>query len=256
MKQKISVPIHESITSDDVKRRIKKAGMRNLSIKEAEEQGVFSRVSFLLCAMHSLTTVSYRLLGEVDMWFCDTGVKKHEIKRELNRFYGSYDKWFSFWRDYQDAAGIRDMNNDCEALYRQFMDWADLPLYWELGDEQRVKRETEPMIVIEEKDRLLNLYRDIAVKELLGEIEEEWGVMRADFSDNRYSMQCVEKGMDKASAAMCAKRMSVDDTEHMYVASCLQGIEEKRVEVVPIKAYRRGEMVGNTYNVIKKNACR
>jgi hypothetical protein len=58
--------------------------------------------------------------------------------------------------------------------------------------------------------------------------------------------------MDKASAQMVAKRLSADDKENVYIASRILQYTQKVKEVLPEKAYRGNEVIGNTRKVLKK----
>ena len=64
-------------------------------------------------------------------------------------------------------------------------------------------------------------------------------------------MTCVERGMDRSSAQMSAKRMSANDPGRLYTASKLESIVEKRLEVIPYKAFLDGDMIGDVKSVIK-----
>ena len=76
--------------------------------------------------------------------------------------------------------------------------------------------------------------------------------MRSDQPNGKSTMTCVERGMDKSSAFMSAKRMSANDADRLYTASKFEKITETRLEVVPFKAYLNGDMIGDIKSVIKK----
>lgn len=247
MKNERIIVLPEVVSGDDVKQRVKTVGVRNLSIDKAEELGVFQRISHVLCGMHALTLVAFRLYAEADIWLTELGAKKHEIKRACRNLEEAYRAWEKFWRDYSNEDGKREMRQDTDDLFLQFMRWASLPLNWSPGESQEMKRNEEPLIEIDLKggDSILRIYRDVAERENLSDIKEEWCVMKCDYKDGNRVMGCMEKGMDKASAQMSAKRMSANDKGVIYTASLLQTIEERRLEVVPYKAFLDGNAVGS-----------
>lgn len=252
MKNEVTIPLHRAIDSEYIKERIKRVGIKGLDVEKAQELGLMSRIANLLCAMHSLTMVSHRLYGEVDYLFGLARVKKHEIKAACKEFEKAYDRWYNFWRDYQTVDGVKEMNEESADLLEQFMRWAQLPVHWELGDPQEAQSDREPMIELDKGDRIWRVFRDVAESEIVGDVKEEWAVMQSDRPDGRSTMTCVCRGMDKASAMMSAKRMSSNDSGRLYTASKFETFTEKRLEVVPYKAYLDGEMVGDVKSVIKR----
>lgn len=250
MKREIVTPIHRAIDKEAIRNGIRHVGVKGLDIAKAEELGIMSRISNLLCAMHCLTMTAHRIYGEVDYWFGVAGVKKHEIKRACVEFENAYDRWFKFWRGYQTVDGILEMNSQMEDLLEQYMRWSQIPVRWNPGDKQDAYSEREPMIEIDKGDKIMRVYRDIVESELV-DVVEEWAVMRADTTEGKSTMTCVERGMDKASAQMSAKRASANEHGRLYTASKFETITEKRLEVIPIKAFQNGEMIGDIKSVIK-----
>ena len=98
MDKELYIPIHRDIDKEAIKKRIQHVGVKGLSIENAEQLGLFSRISSLICAMHCLTKVSHDLYGQVDYLFGLAHVKKHEIKRACIEFETACDRWFKFWR--------------------------------------------------------------------------------------------------------------------------------------------------------------
>ena len=252
MKNELIIPINEIVRQDDVKNNVLHVGVKGLDTKKAEELGLFQRISTLICAMHSLYLVGHKLYGSIDYLFSLAHIKKHEIKKACVDFEKAYENWFKFWRGYQTLDGVQEMNRESEDLYRQFMRWACIPTQWKFGERQDAIPETEPLIEIESDDKVWRLYRDVAERERLEDTEQEWGVLLADREDGRRVMRCIERGMDKASAQMSAKRMSANDPENVYTASLLETIVEKRIDIIPYKAYKGGEIAGTIKSVIKK----
>lgn len=252
MRKEITVPIHRAIDKEAILGRMRQAGPRGLSFEKAEELGVISRISNLLCAMHSLTMTAHDLFGEVQVLFDTCNVNRHEIKKTCSVFDKAYERWFKFWREYQTVDGVHEMNSESADLMEQFMRWAQLPVHWELGQQQDAPRDTEPLIEVDRDDRIWRLYRDVAESDVTVDDKEEWAVMRSDQPDGKSTMTCVERGMDKASAKMAAKRMSVNDPERLYTACRFEWLTERRMEVIPYNAYYDGEMIGDVKSVIKK----
>lgn len=252
MKNDIVVPIHRAIDKEAILGRMRQAGPKGLDFGKAEELGVISRISSLLCAMHSLTMAAHTLFGEAEMWFDTCKANRHEIKKACQDFEKAYDRWFRFWRSYQTTAGVQEMNSEAADLVEQFMRWAQLPVRWNLGGRQDAPRDSDPLIEIDRGDRIWRVYRDVAKSDATVDGKEEWAVMRSDKTDGRSTMTCVERGMDRSSAQMSAKRMSANEPGRLYTASKLENVVEKRLEVVPYKAYLNGDMIGDVKNVIKK----
>lgn len=249
MKNELTIDIPEVITKEDIESTLQKVGVKGLDREKVKELGVFQRLSYLICAMHSLIAVAYKIYGSVDSLFDLMGIKRHSIKQACNRFETEYERWEHFWHEYQSDKGMQEMNKDVQDLYKQFMRWAGLPLQWNLGDEQRAKENTEPLIEIPLEDRILRLYRDAAEKET-EIIEETWAVMMSDpDSEGFKQLQSVECNLDKATAQMVAKRMSAEDHTKLYTACMVQQIKETRTEVVPYKAFMDGVTKGDIKKV-------
>ena len=251
MENELIVPIHRAIDREHILGRMRQAGPKGLDFDKAEEMGVISRISNLLCAMHLLTMAAHTLFGEVEVWFDACNANRHEIKKACQDFGKAYDRWFKFWRGYQTVDGVLEMNSETADLVEQFMRWSQLPVRWEVGQPQDAPREHEPMIEIDREDRIWRVYRDVAENDTTADEQEEWAVMRSDQPNGRSTMTCVERGMDRSSAQMSAKRMSANDPGRLYTASKLESIVEKRLEVIPYKAFLDGDMIGDVKSVIK-----
>ena len=195
--------------------------------------------------------VVYTLLGIGGSALYAIYTGRHEIKKACQDFGKAYDRWFKFWRGYQTVDGVLEMNSETADLVEQFMRWSQLPVRWEVGQPQDAPREHEPMIEIDREDRIWRVYRDVAENDTTADEQEEWAVMRSDQPNGRSTMTCVERGMDRSSAQMSAKRMSANDPGRLYTASKLESIVEKRLEVIPYKAFLDGDMIGDVKSVIK-----
>ena len=252
MKNELVIDIPEVIDKDSVKKRIQSVGVKSLNIEEADRLGLFDRLSVLICAMHSLTVVEQKLYGQIDGLLALAQSKKYDIKNMCNKHQKNVEEWFRFWRLFQSDAGSEEMSKEVEDLYNQFLRWTGIPKEWNLGDPQMAKPETEPMIVIERDDKIWRLFRDVAERETTEDEEDEWGVFYADREDGNRVLRCVEREMDKSSAQMSAKRWSVNNPENLYVVCLMKRVEEKRIDVIPHKAYNAGDMVGDVKKVRKR----
>lgn len=242
--------IHENIelkgsteTLDAVRDRMKKVGARGLDIDKAVEVGLIKRMSLLLCLSHATVIAAYHIYGFVDYVLSDLGYRKHEIAKAMNDFEKAFDRFYSFWSEYyvKDKAS-REINEDSEELYHRIMEWAQIPEQWNFGDEQRTEGAHDAAIKIPDEDgRVLYFKKTLLGRECL-QNEESWAVTRFDAKTNKQTT--VHTNMDKASALMAAKRLSVEDTESVYTASIVQDITEKRTEVTPFKAFRNNETIG------------
>ena len=256
MNNELHIPLHRAIDKEAIRKRIQHVGVKGLDIDMAEELGLMDRISNLLCAMHCLTMASSNLYGQVDYLFDLARIKKHEIKRACQEFQQAYDRWYKFWREYQTVAGVQEMNREAEDLVEQYMRWAGLPVRWQLGDPQEAPRDTEPLIEIDRDDRIWRLYRDVAESEPIEDDEterEEWAVFSSDPHEGTNTMTCVERGISKADVQMVAKRMSATNPDRLYTANRLQVVKERRLEVIPTKAYLGGQVVGSVKSVIVKS---
>ena len=79
--------------------------------------------------------------------------------------------------------------------------------------------------------------------ETIGTSTESWCVTKYDTREHKQTT--VEERMDKASAMMVAKRMSVDDPDNIYTASMVRDYVERKTEITPFKAYKANETVGS-----------
>lgn len=255
MNNELHIPVHRAIDKEAIRKRIQHVGVKGLDINEAEELGLMSRISNLLCAMHCLTMAANNLYGQVNFLFDLAHVKKHEIKRACQEFQQAYDRWYKFWRDYQTVDGVQAMNRDAEDFVEQYMRWAGLPVRWELGQPQDAPRDTEPLIEIDRDDRIWRLYRDVAESETMEDDEterEEWAVFSSKRPEGKETMTCVERGIGKADVQMVAKRMSAADPDRLYTANRLQVVKERRLEVIPVKAFLGGQAIGSVKSVLVK----
>lgn len=257
MNNELHIPLHRAIDKEAIRKRIQHVGVKGLDIDMAEELGLMDRISNLLCAMHCLTMAANNLYGQVDYLFGLAQVKKHEIKRACQEFRQAYDRWYKFWRAYQTVGGVQEMNREAEDLVEQYMRWAGLPVHWELGDPQEAPRDTEPLIEIDrdEDDSIWRLYRDVAESETMEDDEterEEWAVFSSDPHEGVNTMTCVERGIGKADVQMVAKRMNAADPDRLYTANRLQVVKERRLEVIPMKAFLGGQAIGSVKSVFAK----
>ena len=237
-----------------VMNRVTQAHVRGLSVEKAKELGIFQRMSLLLCGMHSLNAAAYRIYGGVDYLLEILGAdKKHEIRVACGAFQRAFDDFINFWSRYYNGGSAQvEMNGEVEELYHQFMRWAQLPESWALGDPQNVADETESMLVVREdsSDRELKFYRSTLSSDVIGDIKESWMVTRY----NRRMRKQVSEGedMDKASAQMVAKRLSAEDPDNIYTASCVREYDQHVEEVLPMKAYKANKVIGDIRKVLKK----
>jgi hypothetical protein len=132
MNNELHIPLHRAIDKEAIRKRIQHVGVKGLDIDKAEELGLMSRISNLLCAMHCLMMASNNIYGEVNALFDLAQIKKHEIKRACQEFQQAYDRWYKFWREYQTVGGVQEMNREAEDLVEQYMRWAGLPVRWEI----------------------------------------------------------------------------------------------------------------------------
>lgn len=230
--------------SKDVFERVKTVGVRGLDFEKAKELGLFQRISYSLCAVHAAISAAYRIYADVDYLLSEFRGRKNEIARAMNAFEKAYDKFFSFWTDfYADDKSNEDITRETESLFRSIMRWAQLPLYWQLGDEQRTSGSEEIEVVVEcDDDSTINFHRCVVETEQLDEPVETWCVTK--YSHVTLEQESVNIGMDKASAMMSAKRLSANDNENFYTASKVFTVTEKRSEVIPFKVFKNGDTVG------------
>lgn len=235
----------------DVQERIRRVGVKGLNIEKAKELGVFNRISNLLCAMHVSIMAAYRIYGKAVAVIDLFGGRKNEISREMGLYEKAYDRFVGFWTGYyaHEKAGI-EVGGETEALYHQIMYWAQLPEAWDLGDEQRLKDDVDVTIkVVRPNNSDLLFRRSVVEVESLGDTQESWCVTK--FDEKALTQETVNTNMDKASALMVAKRLSNEDPDCIYTACMVQEIRERRVEVVPFKAFKENKTTGTIKNVLK-----
>lgn len=236
----------------DVQKRIKNVGVRGLSIEKAKELGVYDRISKLLTAYHATMMAGYRIYGNAYALLSSFGGAKNEIAKSCNQLDRAYEKFISFWTMYySNTYGNNEMGRESEKLYHNIMRWAQLPLAWNLGDKQRTDETTDVVIVIEDEDEERNINITTSVtNEETNVIKESWCVTK--FNAQTLCQECVETGLDKATALMVAKRMSDNDKESVYTASQLLDVEKKETIVTPFRAFQANNQVGRSKNVLKK----
>lgn len=237
-----------------VMNRVTRAHVRGLSIEKAKELGIFQRMSLLLCGMHSLNAAAYRVYGGVDYLLEILGAdKKHEIRVACGAFQRAFDDFMNFWsRYYNGGEAQMEMNGEVEELYHQFMRWAQLPESWGLGDPQNTEDDTDSLLVVREdgNDRELKFYPSTLSSEIAEDIKESWMVTR--YNRRTHQQVSEHEDMDKASAQMVARRLSAEDPENLYTASCVREYDQHVVEVLPMKAYKKDTLISNVRKVLKK----
>lgn len=236
--------------ADDVEKRVMTVGVRGLDADKAKELGLWNRISYLLCAAHSSIMAAYRIYGGVDYLMSELGAKRNQIAKEMNTFEKSVDRFVSFWTGYYakgDAA--KEMNEEVESLYHKIMDWAQLPEYWQLGDNQHTDSKEFALRVQRNGERDLFFHKSVLESEIVEEPTESWCVTKYD--DVTKQQTTVEVNMDKASAMMVAKRLSSQDTESIYTASMVTEFVERRTEVTPYKCYKNNETIGKLKKLVK-----
>ena len=245
---KENISIDESVTIvKDVEKKVKTVGVRGLDFNQAKELGLFQRISNTLCVVHSCIVAAYRVYGDADYLLSEIGAKKNEIAKAMNDYVRAFSKFFSFWTTYYtDANSKADVMKDTESLYHRLMDWADLPENWQLGDEQKLKRKNVA-IKAEIDDDVYYFHTGTMESKEIGDAEETWCVTKYDRKEHKQTTVNVD--LDKASAVMVAKRLSVNDTENIYTASRLRIVTEENTNVLPFKVYYQGNVIGNIKNI-------
>lgn len=240
-----------SVVEDDIEKKIRTVGVRGLDFEKAKELGFFTRISNLLCAAHASIMAAYRIYGGVDYLLSEFGGRKNEIAREMNVFEKAFTRFINFWTGYYAHGGAgREVNEETEVLFRRIMEWAQLPMAWNLGDPQRVNDDgLDVAIRIDTEDKQYTFRQTVLDGELVGESEESWCVTKYDTREHKQTT--VEENMDKASAMMIAKRMSVDDPDNIYTASMVRDYMERKTEITPFKAYKANETVGHLMKQFK-----
>ena len=233
-----------SVVEDDVIKRIHTAGVRGLNFEKAKELGFFNRISNLLCAAHASIMAAYRIYGGVDYLLSEFCVRKNEIAREMNIFERAVDRFIKFWTTYyaHGEAG-KGVNEEVEVLFRHIMEWAQLPYEWNLGDKQRTDDNGADVALRMNVDDKEYTFRITTLKEeIIGDGDESWCVTKYDRKAHKQTT--VENDMDKASALMVAKRMSVDDPDNIYTASMVREQMVRSTVVTPFKAFKANETIG------------
>lgn len=253
--QVIEMKVSERAESQ-IMHRITRAHIKGLDYEKASELGIFRRMSLLLCGMHSLSVTAYKLFGGVNYLLEILGAdKKHDIRVACNRYQNAFDDYMNFWTSYysNNCNAAKEMNDETEELYHQFMKWAQLPESWALGEPQNTPDDTDAMLQVVEdsSDRVLRFHRSVLESEVVSDVKESWMVTR--FSRKTHSQVSVEENLDKASAQMIAKRMSAEDTENIYTASCVREYTQKVTEVLPSKAFKANKTVGTIRKVFRKD---
>ena len=220
-----------------------------LDLEKAKELGLFTRISNLVCAIHALNMTACRIKGEVDNLFDMAGARRHEIKRELENIDRAFDRFVEFFRGYQTIDGVHDMNDEAEILYHQYMRWCQLPEHWALGDKQYTGAETEPLVTVECDNVDVNFYVSEIDHEDIEDPVEDYCVTKYDRKTRL--QETAEDSVDKASAQMVAKRMSVNDPENMYTVSKLTTYTRRITYATPMKVFVNGNMVGSYREVLK-----
>lgn len=233
-----------SVVEDDVIKRIRTTGVKGLSFENAKELGFFTRISNLLCACHATIMASYRIYCGVSSLLSDFNARRNDIAREMNAFEKSFCRFTEFWTGYyaHGDAG-REISEDTEVLFRRIMQWAQLPIEWELGEKQRTDDNgITKAITVDTNDKSYFFHTTTVASETVGEQKESWCVTKYDVYEKK--QETVEENMDKASAMMVAKRLSAEDAENIYTASIIREYTEKRLDVIPFKAYMANNTVG------------
>lgn len=240
-----------SVVEDDIEKKIRTVGVRGLDFEKAKELGFFTRISNLLCAAHASIMAAYRIYGGVDYLLSEFGGRKNEIAREMNVFEKAFTRFVNFWTDYYaHGDAVREVNEETETLFRRIMEWAQLPMAWNLGDPQRVEDNgIDVAIRINTDEKQYTFRQTVLDGDIVGESEESWCVTKYDTKE--HVQTSIEEGMDKASAMMVAKRLSQEDAENIYTASVVRTYMERKAEVTPFKAYKANETVGRLMKQFK-----
>lgn len=235
--------------AEDIKNKMKTVGVRGLDVEKAKELGFFLRISYLLCAAHASVVAAYRIYGQVDYLLSEFGGRKNDIAKAMGIYEKAFNNFINFWTDYYASgkAGV-EMGEETENLYHRIMKWAQLPETWNLGDKQRIDEPSDVALKIQREDNKdLYFHKSIVEQEVIGEPSESWCVTKYDVKEK--TQETVNTDMDKASAMMVAKRLSKEDEKNIYTASIVREIMEKRIEVVPFKAFLANETVGKITNI-------
>ena len=228
---------------EDIEKKAKTVGVKGLDWDKAKELGVWQRISYLFCAVHSSIMAAYKIYGDIDVLMSELGVRRNSIAKAMNDFDVAYERFVKFWSDYySDKAVHKEIHEEIDNMYHKVMHWAQLPETWQLGDSQRIPSKQATIRINTEDEKVINLFTSVLNSETIGEPCESWCVTKFNTKDKK--QETVNTNMDKASAMMVAKRLSADDKENIYTASLIREVTEKRTEVVPFKAYMSNETVG------------
>ena len=240
-----------SVIADDVQKKIRTVGVRGLDFEKAKELGFFQRISNLLCAAHASIMAAYRIYGGVDYLLSEFGGRKNEIAREMNLFEKAFTRFINFWTSYYAHGGAgKEVNEETEVLFRRIMEWAQLPMEWNLGDKQRTDDDgLDVAIRMNVGDKQYTFRKTLLGGNIVGEAHETWCVTKYDTLEHKQTT--VEEDMDKASAMMIAKRLSAEDTQNIYTASIVRDYMERKTDVTPFKAYKANETVGRLTKTAK-----
>lgn len=233
------------------KELVRKNHKKGLDVEKAEECGLFTRISFLVCAATTLYHVANKIGGDIDNLFQIAGANRHEVKTEIEKYNTAFQKYLQFFKGFQTKDGFREMNEEAETLYHQYMRWCQLPEEWSLGKPQMVESETEPLIRIDTEDRELRFFHTILESEDLTEDVIKYCVTKYD-PQTRTQETIETEGLDKSTVAMVAKRYSANDNKNIYTASRLVTKEQKVTEIFPLKAYQDNNLIGSYRSVFKK----
>ena len=247
--------IIELRVTDSDTAKVRELVLRNhkqgLDVDRAAELGLFQRISFLTCAVTTLYTTGYRLISNISNLFELAGANRHEVKRELKAMFDAYERFSKFFRGYQTSEGKQEMGEEVSQFYHQYLRWCNLPEEWALGDKQMTDPETDPLILIDKVDKELRFYRSILEAEDLSEEKIEYCVTK--YNPATSTQETVEnKGLDKSTVGMVAKRYSANDPDGIYTASKLVTKEKRITEIYPLKAYENGELVGSYRKTFKQ----
>ena len=193
---------------------------------------------------------AYRIYGGASSVMNDFGARKNVIAKAMGDFEKSFMKFVAFWTDYY-ASGTSGMevNMETENLYHRIMDWAQLPEQWQLGDGQRTENDSDIAIRVDADGKTVYFKRTTVSVEESDCRGESWCVTKYDVC--RAVQETVNTGMDKASAMMVAKRLSEEDAQHIYTASVINTVEEKKEVLIPLKVYEKGQTIGKLVGINK-----
>ena len=233
----------------NIEERVRNVGVKNLDFAQAQEWGIFQRMSNILTVMHTTIMAAYMVYGEFDYLADIMHAKKNEVKREMNIFEKAIDRFFAYWTSfYKDKSVKKTVALQAEMLSKQLMKWMQVPERWKFGEPQQTDEPYDVGIRIVNGEEIYTFNAASLDVEPIA-CEETWGVLKYDPLANKQMSVC--DNMDKASALMVAKRMSDEDKEHYYTAAVIREITEKRVDVVPLKVFKANEIAGSITKTLK-----